>query len=185
MNPPLAQMIHNLQGEVISTAQQTAGSGAQDLSQDALFKVIIIGDTGVGKSCILARLIHKAFKSEHNVTIGVEFGNFGMIMKGKTHIKLQIWDTAGQESFRSITRLFYQESDAVLVCFDITSRQSFEGVKDWLVEIENHTKEDIIKYLVGNFADMEENRAVSREEALELMKSKGFTNYIETSALSG
>ena len=66
-----------------------------------MFKVIIIGDTGVGKSCVLARLIHQAFKAEHNVTIGVEFGNFGMIMNGKTHIKLQIWDTAGQESFRS------------------------------------------------------------------------------------
>ena len=108
-----------------------------------------------------------------------------MIMRGKTHIKLQIWDTAGQESFRSITRLFYQESDAVLICFDITSRSSFDSVREWLVEIENHTKEDIIKYLIGNFADMEQNRQVPREEALQLMKAKGFSNYLETSALSG
>ena len=108
-----------------------------------------------------------------------------MIMNGKEHIKLQIWDTAGQESFRSITRLFYNESDAVLVVFDITNRKSFEGVRDWLVEIENHTKEDIIKYLIGNFADMEENRVVTREEALKLVKEKGFTNYLETSALTG
>ena len=147
--------------------------------------MIIIGDTGVGKSCILARLIHQVFKAEHNVTIGVEFGNFGMVMNGKEHIKLQIWDTAGQESFRSITRLFYNESDAVLVCFDITNRKSFEDVREWLVEIENHTKEDIIKYLIGNFADMEKDRVVSREEALKLMKEKGFTNYLETSALTG
>ncbi len=133
----------------------------------------------------MARLIHQVFKSEHNVTIGVEFGNFGMVMRGKTHIKLQIWDTAGQESFRSITRLFYQESDAVLVCFDITNRKSFEDVREWLVEIENHTKEDIIKYLIGNFADMESNRMVSREEALKMMKENGFSNYLETSALNG
>ena len=106
-------------------------------------------------------------------------------MRGKTHIKLQIWDTAGQESFRSITRLFYQESDAVLVCFDITNRKSFESVREWLVEIENHTKEDIIKYLVGNFADMESDRVVSKEEALKLLKEKGFSNYLETSALTG
>ena len=108
-----------------------------------------------------------------------------MVVKGKTHIKLQIWDTAGQESFRSITRLFYQEADAVLICYDITNRKSFESVREWLVEIENHTKEDIIKYLIGNFADMEQDRVVQKEEALKLMKEKGFTNYLETSALTG
>ena len=73
----------------------------------------------------------------------------------------------------------------MLICFDITNRKSFESVREWLVEIENHTKEDIIKYLVGNFADMENERVVSREEALKLMKEKGFSNYLETSALTG
>ena len=73
----------------------------------------------------------------------------------------------------------------MLVVFDITNRKSFEDVQEWLVEIENHTKEDIIKYLIGNFADMESNRMVSREEALKMMKENGFSNYLETSALNG
>jgi small GTP-binding protein len=77
---------------------------------DALFKLIIIGDTGVGKSCMLARLTKKCFVEDHNVTIGVEFGNFAMLFNEETHIKLQIWDTAGQEAYKSITRTFYRGS---------------------------------------------------------------------------
>lgn len=84
--------------------------------------MIIIGDTGVGKSCILAKLIKEEFRDEHNVTIGVEFGNYCMLVNNENMIKLQIWDTAGQESFRSITRIFYKGSHAVLVVFDITDR---------------------------------------------------------------
>ena len=94
-----------------------------------MFKVIIIGDTGslalfiyllgVGKSCLLNRLIQNVFKPEHNITIGVEFGNFVMKINNRL-IKLQIWDTAGQESFRSITRIFYKESQAVILVYDTT-----------------------------------------------------------------
>lgn len=81
-----------------------------DEETDALFKTIVIGDTGVGKSCILNRITQDVFEEDHNVTIGVEFGNFNMLFKDKLNIKLQIWDTAGQESFRSITRTFYKGS---------------------------------------------------------------------------
>mmetsp|Transcript_900 Transcript_900/g.1171 ORF Transcript_900/g.1171 Transcript_900/m.1171 type:complete len:131 (-) Transcript_900:393-785(-) len=130
------------------------------MQQDALFKVIIIGDTGVGKSCMLARLIQQVFKEEHNVTIGVEFGNFGMNIRGQTNVKLQIWDTAGQESFRSITRIFYKGSHAVILVYDMTNPKSFENVKEWQTEIENNADADVLVYLVANFADMEEEREI-------------------------
>ena len=132
----------------------------------ALFKLIIIGDTGVGKSCILTRLTKGDCNEEHNVTIGVEFGNYAMMVNDDTLIKLQIWDTAGQESFRSITRIFYKGSHAVMAVFDITTRESFENIRDWRKEIENNAEEDILCYLVGNFADLEEERKVSKHEAL-------------------
>jgi len=127
--------------------------------------VIIVGDTGVGKTCILQRLVKQQFEEEHNVTIGVEFGNFGMVMRELTHVKLQIWDTAGQESFRSITRLFYKDSDAVFICFDITNRKSFEDLQGWLNEVNNNTSVKLVRYLVGNFADLQDERVVSTEEA--------------------
>jgi Ras-related protein Rab-2A len=101
----------------------------------ALMKLILIGDTGVGKSCILAKLIKEEFKEEHNVTIGVEFGNYSMIVNNDQMMKLQIWDTAGQESFRSITRIFYKGSQAVMLVFDITERQTFMSIRSWQKEI--------------------------------------------------
>ena len=125
------------------------------------------------------------FKAEHNVTIGVEFGNYSMIVKDKTKIKLQIWDTAGQESFRSITRIFYKESHAVILVFDITTQESFLNVRDWYKEIYNNASQDVLIYLVGNFADKEHEREVSRDKAIELMKQLEFVHYVETSAYTG
>jgi small GTP-binding protein len=151
----------------------------------ALFKLIIIGDTGVGKSCILTRLTKGECNQEHNVTIGVEFGNYAMVINNDTLIKLQIWDTAGQESFRSITRIFYKGSHAVMAVFDITTRASFESIRDWRKEIENNAEEDILCYLVGNFADLHEDRKVQQHEAIALCKELGFACYLETSAYTG
>jgi len=151
----------------------------------AMFKLIIIGDTGVGKSCILTKLTKEEFRGEHNVTIGVEFGNYAMIINDEALIKLQIWDTAGQESFRSITRIFYKGSHAVMLVFDITCRSSFDNIRDWQKEIENNAEEGVLMYLVGNFADCEDNRKVSRDEALDMCKELNFHNYIETSAFTG
>jgi|Transcript_12034 Ras-related protein Rab-2A len=153
---------------------------------DVLFKIVILGDTGVGKTCILKRLTDQSFTEEHGVTIGVEFGNFGMIIKEETYVKLQIWDTAGQESFRSITRSFYQGSHGVFLVFDITCKQSFEDIRtQWLREVHDHTSESTIIYLVGNFADMDNEREVSHNEALAFAREQGFGNYVETSAKTG
>ena len=119
------------------------------------------------------------------MTIGVEFGNYSMIVKDKHIIKLQIWDTAGQESFRSITRIFYKESHAVILVFDITTEESFDHVSEWYNEISNNAGKDVLIYLVGNFCDMEDEREVTQERAIELMKKLNFHHYIETSAVTG
>ena len=98
----------------------------------------------------------------------------------------QIWDTAGQESFRSITRNFYQGSDGVFLVFDITQRSSFEDIQNqWLREIRDHTSPSIVIYLIGNFSDMEEAREVPHEEALAFARDQQFSHYIETSAKTG
>ena len=106
---------------------------------DCLFKIIIIGDTGVGKSCLLSRLTENTFNEEHNVTIGVEFGNFVLKIADKV-IKLQIWDTAGQESFRSITRIFYRGAHLVVCAYDITNSESFENVREWVREVDQNAE---------------------------------------------
>ena len=119
------------------------------------------------------------------MTIGVEFGNYAMCVNNDTLIKLQIWDTAGQESFRSITRIFYKGSHAVMLVFDITTRQSFDNIRTWKKEIENNAEEGIVQYLVGNFADLENEREVTKSEALALCQELGFAHYMETSAYTG
>lgn len=156
-----------------------------EIQHDALFKVIIIGDTGVGKSCMLGRLIQKEFKEEYTVTIGVEFGNYVMRVDDKKNVKLQLWDTAGQEHFRAITRIFYKDSHAVILVYDITQRESFENIQTWMNEIEQNTNKKVIRYLVGNMCDLESEREVSSEEALKFAKDNGLNHFIETSAKSG
>ena len=184
LNQDLWAQINNLPARV-SIQDESNFNGVMN-HFDVLFKIVILGNTGVGKTCILKRLTRHTFEEEHGVTIGVEFGNFGMIVKEQTYVKLQIWDTAGQESFRSITRNFYQGSDGVFLVFDITQRTSFEDIQNqWLREIRDHTSPSIVIYLIGNFADMEENREVSFQEAFEFARDQQFSHYIETSAKTG
>ena len=99
-----------------------------------LLKVIILGDTGIGKSCILTRLTKDFFDTEHNVTVGVDFGSC-LIKVEDTIMKLQIWDTAGQEAFRSITKIFYRSADAVILGYSITDRSTFDNLKNWMREV--------------------------------------------------
>ena len=98
------------------------------------------------------------FEEEHNVTVGVEFIDYTLVLNGDDGVKLQVWDTAGQEQFRAITRSFYKDSDAVFIVFSMINKQSFDSLQNWVNDVDNNAKENVVKYLVGNFSDMEEER---------------------------
>lgn len=145
-----------------------------------MLKYIVIGDSGVGKSCLLLQFTDKRFESLHDLTIGVEFGARVISVNG-SEVKLQIWDTAGQESFRSITRSYYRGAVGALVVFDVTKRETFEHVQMWLDDAMTNCYTPITVMLVGNKIDLENQRVVSKEEAEEYAKKKGVA-YIECSA---
>ncbi|CAK86696.1 unnamed protein product (macronuclear) [Paramecium tetraurelia] len=148
-----------------------------------LFKFIIVGDTSVGKSCLLLKYTEGKFKEEHDATIGVEFGSQAFKYKNK-QFKIQIWDTAGQESFRSITRSYYKGSIGVLLVFDITNRQSFHNIVRWYNEILDCAHEYVDIVIVGNKIDLENERQVSADEG-RLFAEQHRIHYIETSAKTG
>jgi len=145
-----------------------------------LFKFIAIGDTGVGKSCLLLQFTDKRFNPEHDLTIGVEFGTQTVPINNET-IKLQIWDTAGQETFRSITRSYYRNTAGALLVYDITRRETFMHASQWLSDAKNHGSSDMTVMLVGNKCDLEHLRQVSTEEGAKFAQEHSLL-FIETSA---
>ena len=118
------------------------------------------------------------------MTIGVEFGSFGLQVDGKV-IKLQIWDTAGQESFKSVTRIFYRGAHCVFLTYDVTREETFANLGDWLKEIKQHASEDVRVYLIGNKAEMEEQREVTLQRATEFATECRLHKVFETSAKTG
>ncbi|KAI7904689.1 GTP-binding protein [Cokeromyces recurvatus] len=147
-----------------------------------IIKYIIIGDTGVGKSCILLQFTDKRFMPAHDLTIGVGFGT-RFIKVNDQQIKLQIWDTAGQESFRSITRSYYRGAAGALLVYDITRRETFEHLTVWLEDVRQHANPNTVIMLIGNKCDLESNRQVSTEEAAKFAEENGLY-FLETSAKS-
>jgi len=150
------------------------------MSYAYLFKYIIIGDTGVGKSCLLLQFTDKRFQPVHDLTIGVEFGA-RMVTIDNKQVKLQIWDTAGQESFRSITRSYYRGAAGALLVYDITRRDTFKHLSRWLEEARQHSQSNMVIMLIGNKNDLEHRRAVSTEEGKAFADANGLV-FMETSA---
>jgi Ras-related protein Rab-2A len=144
-------------------------------------KYIIVGDSSVGKSCLLLQFTDKRFKLSHDLTIGVEFGSRLVAVEPRVNVKLQIWDTAGQESFRSITRSYYRGAICSLLVYDITRRQSFQNCVNWLEEIQEHGYNKMLIILVGNKCDLENQRQVPKDEA-EAFARKNDLIFFETSA---
>ncbi|KAK8673474.1 hypothetical protein V6N13_111808 [Hibiscus sabdariffa] len=147
---------------------------------DYLFKYIIIGDTGVGKSCLLLQFTDKRFQPVHDLTIGVEFGA-RMVTIDDRPIKLQIWDTAGQESFRSITRSYYRGAAGALLVYDITRRETFNHLMSWLNDARQHGNPNMAVMVIGNKCDLSHRRAVSKEEGEKFAKDNRLL-FLETSA---
>uniref|UniRef100_A0A2N9GN49 Uncharacterized protein n=1 Tax=Fagus sylvatica TaxID=28930 RepID=A0A2N9GN49_FAGSY len=152
-----------------------------DHEYDYLFKIVLIGDSGVGKSNILSRFTRNEFCLESKSTIGVEFATRTLQVEGKT-VKAQIWDTAGQERYRAITSAYYRGAVGALLVYDITKRQTFENVQRWLRELREHADSNIVIMLAGNKADLKHLRAVSSEDAQVLAEREGLS-FLETSAL--
>ena len=150
---------------------------------DYLFKYIIIGDAAVGKSNLLLRYAHGQFKPEYQLTIGVEFGAKNIQIRNKIY-RIQIWDTAGQENFRSITRAYYKNSVCALVVYDITNRDSFNNVSTWIEDCKNQSPKTIFMVLVGNKSDLQDKRQVNYEEGQELAERFQML-FFETSAKDG
>ncbi|KAI9341519.1 putative ras family domain-containing protein [Zopfochytrium polystomum] len=154
---------------------------SRDDEYDFLFKVVLIGDSGVGKSNLLARFTRNEFSFESKSTIGVEFATRSVQVDGKT-IKAQIWDTAGQERFRAITNAYYRGAVGALLVYDISKHGSYENVNRWLRELRDHADANIVIMLVGNKSDLKHLRAVPTEEATQFATENGLL-FIETSAL--
>lgn len=150
---------------------------------DYLLKFIIIGDATVGKSNLLFRYYKGIFQSDYQLTIGVDFSAKNVKIRNKTY-KIQIWDTAGHENFKSITRGYYTNSACVLVVYDISNRDSFNNVNNWINECKNLSSKSILLVLVGNKSDLEERRQVNVEDGQELADKNGMLFY-ETSAKVG
>lgn len=149
---------------------------------DYLFKLLLIGDSGVGKSCLLLRFADDTYTESYISTIGVDFKIRTIELDGKT-IKLQIWDTAGQERFRTITSSYYRGAHGIIVVYDITDQESFNNVKQWLQEIDRYACENVNKLLVGNKCDLTAKRAVETTAAKEYADQLGIP-FLETSAKS-
>jgi len=149
---------------------------------DYLFKIVVIGDSGVGKSNLLSRFTRNEFNLESKSTIGVEFATRSVSIEGRT-IKAQIWDTAGQERYRAITSAYYRGAVGALVVYDITKESSFENVEKWLVELRENATADITMMLVGNKIDLSQGRVISSEVGKAFADKNGIS-FMEASAMT-
>ena len=152
-------------------------------SYDLLFKLILIGDSCVGKSNILLKYLKNEFDPNSRATVGVEFGTKNIIINNKK-IKIQIWDTAGQERYRSITSAYYKGAKGALIVYDITRKCTFDNIDKWISDLKLNGDKNICIVILGNKSDLDDKREVSKGEGIK--KSEMYkTAFLETSALNG
>ena len=151
---------------------------------DMNFKLIILGDSYVGKSCISANASKNIFEEYYSATVGFEFFSLYYKINSKT-IRLQIWDTCGQEEYKSLIQNFYRNSSLAILVYSIDNKDSFENLEIWLNEIKTKGNPDVKIFLVGNKIDLEEKRVVSTEEGEEFYKNNNLSLFLETSAKNG
>ena len=154
------------------------------MSDETVYKVLLLGDTTVGKTCFLMKYTDKTFQDIHMATIGLDYRLKTMKLKNGKDIKLQIWDTAGQDRFRAITKNYYKGSHGIILIYDVTNLQTFENVKTWVNQIREETTTNVVIYIAANKIDMETERKVTKQEGESLAQELGFP-FMETSAKSG
>ncbi|KAK4485009.1 hypothetical protein RD792_007617 [Penstemon davidsonii] len=153
----------------------------EEQTEDYLFKIVLIVDSAVGKSNLLARFARDEFYPNSKSTIGVEFQTQKIDIKGK-EVKAQIWDTAGQERFRAVTSAYYRGAVGALVVYDVSRRQTFDSIGRWLNELQTYSDMNVVTILVGNKSDLKDAREVTTVEGKSLAEAQGLF-FIETSAL--
>ena len=151
---------------------------------DLSFKVIIIGDQGVGKSCLSIKVSRNYFEDFYSPTVGFEFVSFNVRVEDK-NIKLQIWDTCGQEVYRSLISSFYRSASLAIIVYSIDSEDSFNNLEKWLNDIKTQSNPDIKIFLIGNKADLEDKRKISKEIGEKFCNDHKLSFFIETSAKTG
>ena len=154
------------------------------LQFDLSFKIIVIGDSGVGKSCLTNRATINIFEDAYTATVGFEFLNFNIKIDGKI-IKLQIWDTCGQELYRSLITNFYRNASLAIIVYAINSRDSFENIEMWLRELRTHSNPDAKVFLIGNKVDLDNERVITKEQGETFYKTNKLNLFIESSAKTG
>jgi small GTP-binding protein len=154
------------------------------LQYDLSFKIIVIGDSGVGKSCLTNRATTNLFEDAYSATVGFEFLSFNIKIEDKV-IKLQIWDTCGQELYRSLITNFYRNSSLAIIVYAVNSKDSFENIEMWLRELRTHSNPDAKVFLIGNKIDLENERKITKEQGESFAKSNKLNLFIESSAKTG
>ena len=150
---------------------------------DFLFKMILIGDSSVGKSNILLKYLKGEFDRNSRATVGVEFGTKNITLHDKK-VKIQIWDTAGQERYKSITSAYYKGAKGALIVYDISKRQTFDNIDKWITDLKTNGDQNITIILIGNKSDLVDEREVSKEEGIKKSDECKIA-FLETSALNG
>ena len=157
----------------------------EDYTQyDLSFKIIVIGDSGVGKTCLSNKATKNTFDDSYNTTIGFEFFSFNIKMFEKV-IKLQVWDTCGQELYRSLITNFYRNASLAIMVYAINNKDSFDNIDVWLKELKIHSNPDSKAFLIGNKIDLENERKVNREQGEEYSNQNNFSLFMESSAKTG
>ena len=151
---------------------------------DLSFKIIVVGDSGVGKSCLTMKGTKNYFEEYYSPTVGFEFFTFNIRINDK-NIKLQIWDTCGQEAYRSLITSFYRNSSLAILVYSIDNINSYNNIESWLNEIKSQANPEIKIFLIGNKTDLENERQISKEEAQRFSSEHIFNYFIETSAKTG
>ena len=157
----------------------------EDYAQyDISFKVIVIGDSGVGKSCLTTQAVRNNFEEFYTATVGFEFLTFNMRINNNV-LKLQIWDTCGQEVYKSLITNFYRNSSLALILYAINNSDSFKHAENWLTDLKTQANPNVRVFLVGNKSDLEDERVIPREEGERFKEEKRLDRFIETSAKTG
>ena len=151
---------------------------------DSSFKIIVVGDSGVGKSCLTLRATKNHFEESYSPTVGFEFFTFNIRVKDK-NIKLQIWDTCGQEAYRSLITSFYRNSSLAIIVYSIDNLMSYNNIENWLNEIKLQANPQIKTFLIGNKADLDDQRQIQKADAEQFSTAHRFDYFIETSAKDG